>query len=420
LAIGRPQGIPFEFKRRFEREFVMRKKLAPLKNFLERESSGGILLLLASLLGLFVANSPLASSYNDFFATEISIDKGIFVLHLTALKFVNYVLMTFFFFIVGLEIKRELTSGHLSNFKDAITPIIAAIGGMVTPAAIYLAIAGGTAPSGWGVPVATDIALAVGLLTLLGKSVTPSLRSFLLGLAVIDDIGAILIIAFVYSAGVEIIWVAVAVASLVLISLSKWFGVRAFTLYIFFGVILWYGLYRCGVHPTLAGVLLGLLAPNIAKFDSSVISDNGNQVTVIEWLEEKIHPWSTYLIVPIFAFANTGVEISTTSLKSAFNSPIAWAVFFGLVIGKPIGVVLSVYAARRVKVGSLPADSDFSGILGTGSAAGIGFTVAIFIAHLAFKDVQSQEIAIIGIIFASLISGLLSYAIFKIRKKSVN
>jgi NhaA family Na+:H+ antiporter len=183
---------------------------------------------------------------------------------------------------------------------------------------------------------------------------------------------------------------------------------------------LWYGLYRSGVHPTLAGVLLGLLAPNIAKFDSSVISDNGNQVTVIEWLEEKIHPWSTYLIVPIFAFANTGVEISTTSLKSAFNSPIAWAVFFGLVIGKPIGVVLSVYAARRVKVGSLPADSDFSGILGTGSAAGIGFTVAIFIAHLAFKDVQSQEIAIIGIIFASLISGLLSYAIFKIRKKSVN
>ncbi|MEY4291419.1 MAG: hypothetical protein RL130_1361 [Actinomycetota bacterium] len=398
----------------------MRKRIVPLKNFLERETSGGILLLIASIFGLVIANSPLAPSYKEFFAAEFSIDKGIFVIHLTILKFVNYILMTFFFFVVGLEIKRELTSGHLSKFKDAITPIIAAIGGMAVPAAIYLAIAGRTAPSGWGVPVATDIALAVGLLVLLGKSVTPSLRSFLLGLAVIDDIGAILIIAFVYSSGVEISWIAAATASLIFILVVKRLAVRAIPVYIFFGFILWYGLYRSGVHPTLAGVLLGLLAPNIAKIDSSLITDTRKQITVIEWLEEKIHPWSTYLIVPIFAFANTGVEISITSLKSAVSSPIAWAVFFGLVIGKPVGVMLSVYAAKRLKVGSLPAGSDFSGILGTGSAAGIGFTVAIFIAHLAFKDIQNQEIAIIGIIFASLISGLLSSAILKARKNSSN
>jgi Na+:H+ antiporter, NhaA family len=391
----------------------MRKRIGPLKKFMERESSSGVIILIAAAMGLMIANSPLHAGYQNVLDFDISIDKGLLVLHLTILKIINYILMTFFFFVVGLEIKREMTSGHLANFKDAITPIVAAIGGMAIPAVIYLAIAGRSDPGGWGVPVATDIALAVGLLTILGKSVAPSLRSFLLGLAVIDDIGAILIIAFIYSNGIGLGWTAGALLLVFLVELLKRFKIRLVAVYAALGIVLWYFLYRSGMHPTIAGVILGLLAPNAPKDMNQTGSDNSSGATIIEWLEERIHPWSTFVIVPLFAFANTGVEISLESLSSALSSPVAWGVFFGLVIGKPLGVVLSVYGASRTKLGALPKGSTFPGIVGTGGAAGIGFTVAIFIAHLAFEDRHNQETAIIAIIAASIISGLISTAFFK-------
>ena len=395
----------------------MNRVIRPLRDFLHRESASGILILLASLLGLIVANSPLSENYFTVLEWDFNISIGVSLLNLTILKTINYVLMTFFFFVVGLEIKRELTSGHLSSFKNAVTPFIAAIGGMALPAGIYLIIAGDVDANGWGVPVATDIALAVGLLALVGTSAVASLRSFLLALAVIDDIGAILIIALVYSAGVSTSWSFLAAITVAVIYLLNKFGVKSTYVYILFGIALWYCMYKSGVHPTLAGVILGLMTPNILKENSKLDDGEDNQVSVIEWLEERIHPWSSFIIVPLFAFANTGVVITNDSINDAINSPIAWGIFAGLVIGKPIGVLASVFIARKINLGQYPQGAKSVDILATGSAAGIGFTVAIFIANLAFSDPATQDLAIFAVIIASLVSALLSVLLFKLVSK---
>jgi NhaA family Na+:H+ antiporter len=292
-------------------------------------------------------------------------------------------------------------------------PFVAAIGGMAVPALIYLAIAGGVAPGGWGVPVATDIALAVGLLAMLGPSVAASLRSFLLALAVIDDIGAILIIAFVYSTGIKFSWLAAAAVCIAMIALLKKAGVASVLIYSLFAFTLWFSFYKTGVHPTLAGVILGLMTPNILRRGTKVEDVEDGTVSVIEWLEHKFHPVSTFLIVPIFAFANTGVEITIDSIKGATQSLIAWGIFFGLVIGKPLGVLIAALAAKRLKAADFPEGVNNSSLLATGSAAGIGFTVAIFIANLAFDDAQTQDVAVLAVIVASATSALLSVILFR-------
>ena len=391
----------------------MRKKVAPLRDFLHRESSSGVILLIAAILGLAAANSPASSAYFDFLALDFEFTAGIVVLKLTTLKVINYILMTIFFFVVGLEIKRELTSGHLSRFRDAIMPFIAAVGGMALPALIYLAIAGSEAPRGWAIPVATDIALAVGALALLGNLVLPSLRTFLLGLAVIDDIGAILIIAFIYSSGVAISWFFAAAVTVIVIALVKKFGVRNTYIYVLLGLALWYTFYRTGIHPTLAGVVLGLLTPNAPKEVDSHLDVEDGTLSVIEWLEAKLHPWSTYVVVPIFAFANTGVILTSEALKNASTSVIAWGIFAGLVIGKPVGILLAMVSAKKLNIGDYPSGARNSDVLATGSAAGIGFTVAIFISSLAFTDAAQRDIAIIAVITASIVSGLLSWILFR-------
>jgi NhaA family Na+:H+ antiporter len=391
----------------------MRKKVAPLRDFLHRESSSGVILLIAAILGLATANSPASQLYFDFLEFDFNLTAGVFILKLTTLKVINYILMTIFFFVVGLEIKRELTSGHLSRFRDAIMPFIAAIGGMALPALIYLAIAGSEAPRGWAIPVATDIALAVGALALLGNLILPSLRTFLLGLAVIDDIGAILIIAFIYSSGVAISWLFAAAVTVIVIALVKRIGVRYTYIYVLFGIALWYTFYRTGIHPTLAGVVLGLLTPNAPKEVDSHLDVEDGTLSVIEWLEAKLHPWSTYVVVPIFAFANTGVILTSEALKNASTSVIAWGIFAGLVIGKPVGILLAMVSAKKLNIGDYPSGARNSDVLATGSAAGIGFTVAIFISSLAFTDAAQRDIAIIAVITASIVSGLLSWILFR-------
>ncbi len=392
----------------------MKRSIRPLRDFLHRESSGGVLILGASALGLIIANSSASSSYFSFLQLQFSLGNESIYLKLTMLKVINYVLMTLFFFVVGLEIKRELTSGHLSSFKKAVMPFIAALGGMAVPALIYLLIAGGTAPSGWGVAVATDIALAVGLLAIIGSNALASLRTFLLALAVIDDIGAILVIAFVYSTGIVPGWIAGALLTVVLIAVMKKFQLNHVWLYIPVGILLWYCMYRGGIHPTLAGVVLGMMTPNIPHKGTDLIDSDDNVVSVIEWLENKLHPYSSFLIVPVFAFANTGVQISESSISAAISSPIAWGIFFGLVIGKPLGIVVSSWGAKRVGLGEYPEGANSFKILATGSAAGIGFTVAIFIANLAFDDRSTQELAIFAVIVASLVSGGISTILFKL------
>lgn len=384
------------------------KRSNSLRDFLKRESSSGFLILIAAGLGMITANSPLSQRYFAVLERQIAFGEGTFAIDLTVQKFINYLLMTLFFFVVGLEIKRELTSGHLASVKKALMPFIAALGGMALPALIYLAIAGRSDAGGWGVPVATDIALAVGLLAMIGSKVPDSLRSFLLALAVIDDIGAILIIALLYSAGVIYSWLLASVLLVIWILIMKKFGVRSTFIYFLAGACLWFALYKTGVHPTLAGVILGLLTPSIAKNDSQ---------TVIEWLESRLHPISSFIIVPLFAFANTGVKLTHETMTSAIHSAVAWGIFFGLVAGKPIGILVSSFSASKLKVAQLPEGANKALVGATGSAAGIGFTVAIFIAHLAFDNRATEELAILAVIVASLASALIAILAFKFHNR---
>jgi len=395
----------------------MTRRIAPLRDFLNRESTSGLLILVASALGLLVANSPLSEMYFSILDFHIGVGADWYLIDLSVLKIINYLLMSIFFFVVGLEIKRELTSGHLASIRKAMLPFVAALGGMAVPALIYLSIAGGVAPGGWGVPVATDIALAVGLLTMIGPSVAASLRSFLLALAVIDDIGAILIIAFVYSTGIQISWLAAGLICIALIAALKKVGVESTLVYSLFAFTLWFTFYKTGIHPTLAGVILGLMTPNIERRKTKIEDVEDGSVSVIEWLEHKFHPASTFVVVPLFAFANTGVVITVDSIQGASQSAVAWGIFFGLVVGKPFGVLLASFAAKRAKIAELPNGVNAPSLLATGSAAGIGFTVAIFIANLAFTDPQLQDIAVLAVIVASVVSALISIALFKVLAK---
>ena len=378
----------------------MKRRFSTLREFMANESSSGIVLAAAALLGMVVANTPISSTYFETLDKKFVLDAGAFYLSLTTQKFINYLLMTLFLFVVGLEIKNELVSGHLAKFSAAITPFIAALGGMAIPALIYLAISGNEAPAGWAVPVATDIALAVGLVTLMGSRVSLALKSFLLALAVIDDIGAILIIAFIYSTGVIFSWLAAAVIAIATAVLLAKFNVGRGFIYLLVGAVLWYSLYRAGIHPTLAGVIMGLIVP----FS----------------LDSKIHTASSFLVVPLFAFANAGVVISHASVQAALNSKVAWGIFFGLFIGKPLGIVFSTLAAARLRVGQMPEGAKIASLTATGSAAGIGFTVAIFLARLAFDDVAMQELAIIAVIAASLASGIVSALLYRTTSRLTN
>ena len=340
----------------------MSAKKKPLRDFLARETSSGIVVLVAAALGLLVANTPLSGSYKELLEKDFTIALSGLTFSSTVHHFINDFLMVIFFYVVGLEIKRELISGHLNSVKKALMPFIAALGGMAVPAVIYLVIAGRTDSAGWGVPVATDIALAVGLLAIIGKGAPQSLRAFLLALAVIDDIGAILIIALVYSAG---------------------------------------------VHPTLVGVILGFLTPQFLMKKSKPFAER---------IEVALHPVSSFVVVPIFAFANTGIAISSENITLALGSAIAWGIFLGLVLGKPIGIVAAALGAKKFNVADLPAGVKRKVLGATGSAAGIGFTVSIFIAQLAFDNKQTQDIAILAVIAASIVSAGISAILFKLAK----
>ena len=395
----------------------MVRPIAPFRDFLKRESSSGIILLIAALLGLIAANSPISENYYRFLEIDFTIDFAGIFLEMTVLKLINYGLMTIFFFVVGLEIKREISSGHLSKLKQAAAPFFAAIGGMAVPALIYLAIAGDVAPEGWAIPVATDIALAVGVLALMGSTVTQGLKAFLLALAVIDDIGAILIIALVYSSGVIFSWILAGALAIVATLALQRLKVMKIYVYVFVGALLWYSLYKAGLHPTLAGVIMGVLAPATPIQDKNWSDSEDGEVTIVEKLVARFHGLSTLFVVPVFAFANSGVELSRTALSDALDSPVAWGIMAGLVLGKPLGVFLTSKVVSRARLAELPEDGDGLKLIATGSTAGIGFTVAIFIAKLAFDPGATQDLAVTAVIFGSLLSGLISVALFRLSRR---
>lgn len=366
------------------------KPLFALRDFLRQESSSSFILVFAAIIGIGLANSPFSETYKSILSAGFKIDVKYFYLSLTVAKTINYVLMSFFFLVVGMEIKRELLSGHLSSIKKAATPFAAALGGMLVPALIYLSLVKGEAARGWAIPMATDIALAVGVLAFMGNRVSFAMKAFLLALAVIDDIGAIAIIAIFYTDGVSLPWLFSGIALFLIILTSYKLGYHSRVFVGVASVALWYSFYRCGIHPTLAGVLIGFALPQS------------------EHLEEKVHSWSSYLIVPLFALANTGVEISKSAINAALTSVMALGIFLGMVLGKPLGILLFTKFATSLNLAEAPKNSGKFSLLATGSAAGIGFTVAIFIAELAFEDPKLQEIAIIAVIGASVVSGLIS------------
>lgn len=407
--------------------------ISPLGDFVKRESFGSVLIIFATALGIFFANSGLRDFYKKILAASFSIQISSFTLSMDFSHLVNDGLMTIFFFLVGLEIKRELAHGHLATFRMAIPSAVAALGGMTIPAILFLLIADSQSKSGWGIAVATDIALALTILTLVGHRAKQSLRPFLLGLAVIDDICAILIIAIFYSSGLSFSWALFAIGSLISVLLLKKFGVESRIAYILAGLALWLSLYKTGIHPTIAGVIMGLLTPASPLFQRKFIDQEEltnletidhvkesqkivqGSISTVEWLEHSIHPWSSYLIVPLFAFTNSGIVISKSTIQGAIGTSLFWAIFVGLVLGKPLGIIISALVIKKFDIGDLPSEAKFSEILATGMAAGIGFTVAIFISKLAFQDSLRQEQAILGVLCASIISGLLSLALFNLK-----
>lgn len=415
------------------------------QEYIHTEQNSGAVLLLAAIIGLAWANSPWKDSYFAILGTRISLDLGVLALSKDLQHWINDGLMALFFFVVGLEIKRELVHGELASPRRAALPVAAALGGMIVPAAIYLALnAGSAGSSGWGVPMATDIAFALGALALVGSRMPPSLRLFLLTLAVVDDIGAILVIAFFYTEALSLEALAVAAFLVAGVYALNRLGLREVTIYGLLGVLFWLALVKSGVHATLAGVVLGLMTPAEPLFHPKAFGETADklvgtvrgaiargdrdrmeallgeleELTVgteppVERLERLAHPWASYVVLPVFALANAGVTISPSLVAAAASSPVTYGVFLGLVLGKVGGVLLATALAVRLRVAELPAGLTGSHVLGVGFLAGIGFTVSLFIAGLAFDDAALGDQAKVGIFVASLLSGLLGYVILR-------
>jgi Na+:H+ antiporter, NhaA family len=414
-----------------------RRVIRPLVDFLQTEAAGGVVLVIATIVALVWANSPWQESYTDFWHTHLSITLGTHTLDLDLQEWVNDGLMAVFFFVVGLEIKRELVDGELRDRRRAAMPAIAAVGGMVVPAAVYLLVNAGSATArGWGIPVATDIAMAVGVLSLLGSRVVPSLKLFVLALAIVDDIGAILVIALVYSEGIHLDALAVSAAIVGVVVIARQLGVRWVPVYVVLGALLWLSLHESGVHSTLVGVILGLMAPTQPRRQRHLVDEAAlldlstvqaahettvlarESVSVVEWLEHLLHPWTSFVILPLFALANAGVPISLDSLKDTASTKVAWGVILGLVVGKTAGITLFTWGAHRWKIGVLPAGATWRSIVGVAAVCGIGFTVSIFVATLAFEEEAVQNVAKIAVLTASITAAVIGSIVLRTRKQT--
>ena len=421
----------------------------PVRNFLNIEAAGGILLLIATAIALIWANSPWSGSYEDLWNTDFELIVGGYHMggsghHLTLATLVNDALMVIFFFVVGLEIKRELVSGHLKDPKAAALPAIAALGGMVLPALIFFAFnPSGDPASGWGIPMATDIAFAVGVVSLLGDRVSRPLKVFLLSLAIVDDIGAILVIAIFYTSSLSISWSIAAVAILAIILLLKFLKIWYIPVYILLGFAFWLATFESGVHATIAGVLLGLIAPakpqqtheegmkalewlrdkgeNIYPVDVRITAMELNESSnsVADRIGSALHPFSSFIIIPIFALANAGVDLSGGVLGDAAGSAITWGVALGLVIGKTVGIFATTWIGMKLPFTARPKELNLLSLAGLSAAAGIGFTVALFIANLAYEEQQLfTDQSKIGILFASLAAGVIGLFFLHLGTKS--
>ncbi len=372
-----------------------KRALGALQNFLHSEAAGGIVLIAGALAALTWANSPISESYVSFWGHDLTLGWGPTALTENLQHWVNDGLMTIFFFVVGLEIKRELAVGELRAPRAAALPAAAALGGVILPATIFLAFARGDAQAGWGIPMATDIAFAVGVLALLGNRVPAGAKLLLLSAAIVDDIIAIAVIAAFYTDTVSLVWLTGAAAGLGAVLILQRLHVHAIWPYAIIGFVVWVATLESGVHATIAGVALGLLTPAGAV--------GGRRP--LDTLEHRLHPWSAFLIVPLFALANTGVDFRGGLLGEAAGSTLTWAIVLGLVVGKIVGISAAVWLAVRTGLGRLPDGVGPLHVLAVAAVAGIGFTVSLFIADLAYDDPVLTETAKVGIFVGSLLAG---------------
>jgi NhaA family Na+:H+ antiporter len=409
---------------------VNQRLIRPLQDFLHKEASAGIVLVGAAVVAIVWANSPFSQSYFDLWATHINIDVGSHGIDLNLKEWINDALMVLFFFVAGLEIKRELTEGELRDPRQASLPIIAALGGMMAPAIIYASLNhGGPGSAGWGIPMATDIAIVMGVVALLGSRAPSWLKLFLLALAIVDDIGAIIVIAIFYSQGVSFTWLAVAVGAVLVAAFIRT-TIYWMPAYVLLGMVCWLGLHEAHVHPTLAGVAFGMLAPitprrpepdyidaaELAGRRSTVLAvavsrQARESVSVVEWLEHQLHPYSAFVVVPLFALANAGIEVPASDLGSALSNRVTWGVILGLVIGKTIGISVFTLTAVKLRIGRLPAGVNTRYVIGAGALGGIGFTVSLFVTELAFGEEIAGTDARLGVLVASVIAAIVGTAI---------
>ena len=386
----------------------------PFKWFFKLEAASGLVLLFAAIIALFVSNSELASIYYDILNSYFALGFGEFKLKLSVLHWINDVLMAIFFFLVSLEIKREFIQGELSNPKQASLPIIAAVGGMLVPALIYVAINYGNSETlkGWAIPSATDIAFSLGVLSLLGKRVPISLKVFLTALAIIDDLGAIVIIAFFYSGKIQAMYLLLMLASIIILIIFNRLNIRSFIPYLIVGIFLWDFTHSSGIHATIAGVLLALTIPHKDKKNK-----NSHKNSMLIKLEHAISPYVAFGIMPIFAFANAGVSLEGLSIATLLN-PVPLGILCGLFFGKQFGVFIFSYVSIKLKFAEMPNNSDWLKLYGVGVLTGIGFTMSLFVGNLAFVETTQYLSGVkIGVLLGSLASTLFGYMLILLSKK---
>jgi NhaA family Na+:H+ antiporter len=428
-----------------ERSYITRQVLLPAQAFIHTQAVSGAVLLAAALAAIVWANSPWDESYFDLWETAITLDVSIFSIEEDLRHWVNDGLMVLFFFVVALEIKRELVHGELSEPQRAVLPAAAALGGMVLPAAIFLALnAGGAGERGWGIPMATDIAFALGVLALVGKRIPTEVRVFLLALAIVDDIGAILVIAVFYTETLSLEAVGAAALLLGVIIAMNRVGVLSMNPYFVVGALIWVAVLKSGIHATITGVLLGVFAPASPHLTKRVFADTTDRLierfraamaqgdeetaeTVLGQIEETalaseapldrlvrlLQPWTSYAVVPLFALANAGVALSGGVIEDAASSTVTLGVILGLMAGKLFGIVSFSWVAVRLGIGSLPGGMTWRQMMGVALVAGVGFTVSLFITGLAFTDAELVSNAKIGILAASLLAGLGGYGLLR-------
>lgn len=389
-----------------------------IKDFIKKDSSSGILLIIVTILALILQNSAMSGYYTSFLHTPVEIKFGSLHIAKPLLLWVNDGLMAIFFFVIGLEVKREVMEGHLASLSQITLPGIAAIGGMLVPALVFVAFNNGTefAMNGWAIPTATDIAFALGILSLLGNRVPVSLKIFLMALAIIDDLGAIVIIALFYTSELSTLSISIAGGSLAVLFIMNRLKVARQSFYILVGIVLWVSVLKSGVHATLAGVALAFMIPLYSK------DKNGKRFSMAHNMEHNLHYWVAFFILPLFAFVNAGVDLRGISVEE-MAGPVPLGIMAGLFIGKQVGVFGFSWIAIKLGIASLPKDATWKTLYGVAVLTGIGFTMSLFVDSLAYNDTKMFHFADkLAILLGSLFSGLLGYTIlhYSTKKRSIN